>query len=129
NETPDHSRNAPRVNAERARASAHRHPAVLDRERWIDPDRDLGTDAAALGGEDRTPRFALAFNADRRTGGDSPFEFVVAFTRAGEGHGNSGELGALEALELTFGDDPEAIDIPADKVQQRLVRVCTHRII
>ena len=29
------------------------------------------------------------------------FEFVVAFSRAGEGHRDSGELGALETIELT----------------------------
>ena len=40
------------IDPERARPRAHRHPAILDRERRVDPDRDLRPNPELLAGED-----------------------------------------------------------------------------
>ena len=61
------------------------------------------------------PRLAFALDADRRPGGDPRLELVVALAGPGEGHRDSGKLGPLQPLELSLGDDSEALDIPANE--------------
>ena len=81
-----------------------------------------------LAGADGADGFALAFDADGGAGLDRFLEFDVELAGTGEVHRNPGELRVLEAPKLAKRDHAEAVDIPAKKFEQRLVRVCRYGI-
>src|SRR5205823_5554470 len=60
---------------------------------------------------------------------DARFQLIIALARAGEGHADPGEAGALQMLQLAPGDNPKAFDVPANEVEQLLARICCYGII
>jgi len=102
---------------------------LVDRERRVHSHREPRFDANPLSRADRPCRLAFAFDADRRSGGDSLLKLIVALARPRKGHAYAGKAGALQVLELASRDDAKPVDISAKKVEQWLIRVCAYGII